>query len=408
MPVLIEDRGGTVALLLVSLFFHGTWPALITLLERRGRLPQHTCLDYSITNLLAAVIMALVLGQATENSNGTEKFFSQLAQDNWPSVLFAMAGGIALGLANLLLQYSIPFLGLSVATVILTCLGVVIGTTMNYFIDGRINQAVILFPGVGCFLIAALLGSSVHASNFKDAENKLSMSGNQSCNGTNNCFAGMVVPDPAELENGHARPCNTISQAKVGTAEFIIQVEERRSIKVFGSDKWLGIGLVFLTAVCASLSFVGSNLVTKDQWHTLRNGTPHLVVYTVFFYFSVSCFVLEVCLNVWFLYQPRAGVPASTIGAYTMDWKGRNWALVAGLLCGFGNGFKLMGAQAAGYAASDAVLALPLVSTVWAVVLFGEYRRSSRRTYLLLTPMLSMFAIGLAALIASAGHRKAS
>ncbi|KAF8646328.1 hypothetical protein HU200_065905 [Digitaria exilis] len=280
MPVLVEDRGGTVALLLVSLFFHGTWPALITLLERRGRLPQHTYLDYSITNLLAAVIMALVLGQAGESTNGTAKFFSQLAQDNWPSVLFAMAGGIALGLANLLLQYSIPFLGLSVATVILTCLG-------------------------------------------------------------------MVVADPAELE---------ISQAKVGTAEFIIQVEERRSIKVFGSDKWLGIGLVFLTAVCASLSFVGSNLGTNDQWHTLSNGTPHLVVYTVFFYFTVSCFVLEVCLNVWFLYQPRAGVPASTIGAYTMDWKGRNWALVAGLLCGFGNGLKLMGAQAAGYAASDAVL----------------------------------------------------
>nr|CAB3462143.1 unnamed protein product [Digitaria exilis] len=357
MPVLVEDRGGTVALLLVSLFFHGTWPALITLLERRGRLPQHTYLDYSITNLLAAVIMALVLGQAGESTNGTAKFFSQLAQDNWPSVLFAMAGGIALGLANLLLQYSIPFLGLSVATVILTCLGAVIGSDM---VEKRVVED----------------STDVTSSG-----------------------SGMVVADPAELE---------ISQAKVGTAEFIIQVEERRSIKVFGSNKWLGIGLVFLTAVCASLSFVGSNLGTNDQWHTLSNGTPHLVVYTVFFYFTVSCFVLEVCLNVWFLYQPRAGVPASTIGAYTMDWKGRNWALVAGLLCGFGNGFKLMGAQAAGYAASDAVLALPLVSTVWAVVLFGEYRRSSRRTYLLLTAMLSMFAIGLAALIASAGHRKAS
>lgn len=80
MPVLIEDRGGIVALLLVSLFFHGTWPALLTLLERRGRLPQHTYLDYSITNLLAAVVMAFTLGQAGESTNGTEKFFSQLAQ----------------------------------------------------------------------------------------------------------------------------------------------------------------------------------------------------------------------------------------------------------------------------------------------------------------------------------------
>lgn len=169
----------------------------------------------------------------------------------------------------------------------------------------------------------------------------------------------MVVSDPEEPENDDGRAWSTtISQAKVGTAEFIIQVEERRSIKVFGSDKLLGIGLVFLSAVCASLCFAASNLATNDQWHTLRNGTQHLVVYTVFFYFSVSCFVLELCLNVWFLYQPRVGVPASTIGAYTKDWKGRNWALLAGLLCGFGNGFKLMGGQAAGYAASDAVLVL--------------------------------------------------
>nr|CAB3462141.1 unnamed protein product [Digitaria exilis] len=361
MPVLVEDRGGIVALLLVSLFFHGTWPALVTLLERRGRLPQHTYLDYSITNLLAAIIMALTLGQAGESTNGTPKFFSQVAQmqDNWPSVLFAMAGGIALGLANLLLQYAFAFLGLSVTTVIFTCLVAVTGTTMNYFLDGRINRAAILFPGVGCFLIAALLGSVVHASNVKDDKDKLSMVKKRVAeDNTDVTSSVMMVHHPEELENGHGRALSTISQAEVGTAEFIIQVEERRSIKVFGSDKLLGIGLVLLSTVCASICSVASNLATNDQWHTLMNGTPHLVIYTVFFYFSVSCFLLEVCLNVWFLYQPRAGVPASTIGAYTRDWKGRNWALIAGLLSGFGNAFKLMGGQAAGYAASDAVLML--------------------------------------------------
>lgn len=37
------------------------------------------------------------------------------------------------------------------------------------------------------------------------------------------------------------------------------------------------------------------------------------------------------------------------------DWNGRGWALLAGLLCGFGNGLQFMGGQAAGYAAADAV-----------------------------------------------------
>ncbi|KAF8646329.1 hypothetical protein HU200_065906 [Digitaria exilis] len=220
----------------------------------------------------------------------------------------------------------------------------------------------------------------------------------------NNSFSDTVEP-----QNGDSRDCDTISShAKVGTAEIIIQVEERRSIKVFGSDMLLGLGLVFLAAASFSIFSPAFNLATNDQWHTVTNGSPHLVVYTAFVYFSVSCFVLEICLNVWFLYRLMAGVPASSIRAYIKDWNGRHCALLAGLLCGFGNGFKFMGGQAAGYAASDAVQALPLVSTVWAIVLFGEYRRSSRRTYLLLTGMLLVFVIALAALIDSAGHRKAS
>lgn len=50
--------------------------------------------------------------------------------------------------------------------------------------------------------------------------------------------------------------------------------------------------------------------------------------------------------------------------------------------------------------------ALPLVSTFWGVVLFGEYRRSSRRTYILLGSMLFMFIVAVAVLMASSGHRK--
>ncbi len=46
------------------------------------------------------------------------------------------------------------------------------------------------------------------------------------------------------------------------------------------------------------------------------------------------------------------------------------------------------------YAAADSVQALPLVSTIWGVVLFGEYYRSCKRTYLLLGAMLTMFAAG--------------
>ena len=50
----------------------------------------------------------------------------------------------------------------------------VTGTTLNYFLDDKINKAEILFPGVGCFLIAVCFGSAVHLSNAADNKAKLS------------------------------------------------------------------------------------------------------------------------------------------------------------------------------------------------------------------------------------------
>lgn len=78
--LLIESKGGAIACMLLSLLFLGTWPAVLAFLERRGRLPQHTYLDYSITNLLAAVIIALTLGQIGDSRPDMPNFITQLHQ----------------------------------------------------------------------------------------------------------------------------------------------------------------------------------------------------------------------------------------------------------------------------------------------------------------------------------------
>lgn len=408
----VEDKGGAIALMLAALLFLGTWPAVLTLLERRGRLPQHTYLDYSITNLLAAVLIALTFGQIGDSKPNMPNFFTQLTQDNWPSILFAILGGIALSLGNLATQYAWAFVGLSVTEVITSSITVVIGTTFNYFLDDRINRAEILFPGVGCFLIAVCLGSAVHSSNATDNEEKLNASsshckGNictvQDLNGSKD-----ISKKEKDLEDGecYVSDPTKMEKAKAGTAEYLIQLESRRSIKVLGSNAFVGLGIVFFAGICFSLFSPAFNLATNDQWHTLKEGVPHLVVYTAFFYFSISCFIIAIALNITFLYKPVLGLPRSSFTAYLKDWEGRQWALLAGLLCGFGNGLQFMGGQAAGYAAADAVQALPLVSTFWGILLFGEYRKSSKKTYVLLVSMLLMFIIAVAVLMASAGHRK--
>ena len=52
-------------------------------------------------------------------------------QDNWPSVLFAMAGGVVLSVGNLSTQYSWALVGLSVTEVISSSLTVVIGLSLS-------------------------------------------------------------------------------------------------------------------------------------------------------------------------------------------------------------------------------------------------------------------------------------
>ncbi|XP_027914054.1 probable ureide permease A3 isoform X4 [Vigna unguiculata] len=401
---LVESKGGAIACMFLALFFLGTWPALLTMLERRGRLPQHTYLDYSITNFFAALLIAFTFGEIGKGKPDEPNFLAQLAQDNWPSVLFAMGGGVVLSLGNLSSQYAFAFVGLSVTEVITASITVVIGTTLNYFLDDKINKAEILFPGVGCFLIAVFLGSAVHSSNASDNKAKLS---NYTSDYKEVAISSSKESDlvkSKDLERGSSSADNV----EAGTAVFLLELEERRAIKVFGKSTLIGLALTFSAGLCFSMFSPAFNLATNDQWHTLPNGIPHLTVYTAFFYFSISCFVIAIILNITFLYHPVLNLPKSSLKAYLADSDGRIWALLAGLLCGFGNGLQFMGGQAAGYAAADAVQALPLVSTFWGVLLFGEYRRSSRKTYMLLGSMLFMFIVAVGVLMASSGHRSSS
>lgn len=77
---IVEDKGGAIALMIVALIFLGTWPALLNLLERRGRNPVHTYLDYSLTNFIVAVIIALTLGQIGAPKPSEPNFTTQLGQ----------------------------------------------------------------------------------------------------------------------------------------------------------------------------------------------------------------------------------------------------------------------------------------------------------------------------------------
>uniref|UniRef100_A0A7I4AT52 Uncharacterized protein n=1 Tax=Physcomitrium patens TaxID=3218 RepID=A0A7I4AT52_PHYPA len=314
----MQDEAGAITLMIVSLWCLGSWPALFNLLERRGRVPMHTYLDYTFSNYSVALLFALTVGNIGPDTPQSPNFLKQLSQENGPSVAFGLAGGLALCLGNICLQYSLAFVGISLTEVVSASVAVVLGTTANYFLDDGLNRASILFPGVACFLVAVVLGSFCHASNVADM------------------------------------------QTKIKAAEPLSQMLEDMKSPMKGSEEFTALLVNSSNNHEASFSPL-FNVATNDQFHLLKP-----------------------------------------------DREGRHIAIVAGLLCGVGNGFQFMGGQAAGYAAADAVQALPLVGTLWGVFLFKEYHGSSRKTYILLIGMLLMFLTAVVMLVASSMPRHGS
>ncbi|XP_024366106.1 ureide permease 2 [Physcomitrium patens] len=413
----MQDEAGAIALMIVSLWCLGSWPALFNLLERKGRIPMHTYLDYTFANYGVAVLFAFTLGDIGPDTPEAPNFLTQLFQENGPSVAFALAGGLALCLGNISLQYSLAFVGISLTEVVSASVAVVLGTTVNYFLDDGLNRASILFPGVLCFLVAVVLGSFCHASNVADIQAKLkaaeasaqTLEDNGSSFKNSEASAPLLINHPSNLET-HSKYCADpeIGGSAATGAEYFESLESHRAIKVKGKSVLFGLGIAFFTGLCCAAFSPLFNLATNDQFHLLKPDVPHLVVYTTFFYFSTAFLICSVLVNVYFLYHPVLGIPKSSLSMYCQDREGRHIAVIAGLLCGIGNGFQFMGGQAAGYAAADAVQALPLVGTLWGIVLFREYYGSSGKTYSLLIAMLFMFATAVVMLVASSMPRDGS
>ncbi|KAL6842069.1 hypothetical protein ACP4OV_028048 [Aristida adscensionis] len=378
MYYIVEDKTGAITLMLLSLFLLSTLP-----FQCRGRLPQHTYLDYSITNLFVAVAITLICSQLGDQTRPSMRsFFTQLSQVKWPSVLLAMAGGAVLSVGNLCTQYAWAYVNLSVTEAASAGMVVVLvyGTTLAFF---RISQADMVFPGMVCFLVAVVFGSAVHAScagSAADNEDKTDVSNDA------------VEKDSANDEENASSATKDPTIAEAGAAEYPIEPEERRSVKVsvLSTFRWLGIG--FFSGACFSLFCPAINLDTNDQW----------MVSTTFIIFSISRSVIGIGFNFFFLYRPMAAVPKSSLRAYLNDWKGRHWAVVVGLLCGFAGGFKFIGGQdAAVYAVAKTVQEFSLVKTLWGILLLGKYRKSSWKTYILLGFTLFMFIAAVALLMAS-------
>ncbi|GJZ26282.1 ureide permease 1-like protein, partial [Tanacetum coccineum] len=109
-------------------------------------------------------------------------------------------------------------------------------TTLNYFLDDRINRAKIPFPGVACFLIVVCFGSLFHTSNAKDNQEKLDRLEDPHTSGKGLISNTSNTVSRNDMEYGN----NNVDKANAGTANFLVELESRRAIKVMNGLQFMG------------------------------------------------------------------------------------------------------------------------------------------------------------------------
>ena len=355
------------AILLASLACLGTWPALLDLSSLHGRHPSHAYLDYSTAILVVASLLALTSQEP-------------LLETSWASIALAGGGGCLLMAGNLSMQRSLLLdVPLSIVLPLQGSLCVVLGTSVNYVLQPARSEPTILFCGVAAFLAAIALSAAAHLAHEREAD----------------------ADGERERRRGHNRlrapPAARRAARQPG------QEPLRR-----GASPVTGLVLAAAGGCCFGF-FTPVNLAVNDElgWAAAGGGRPLGVFAANGFFclaFAASAWVVNLALMRW----PPPGARRSSLTEYLHSWRrlrGRGralgFALLAGLLCALGNAAQFLGGALAGFAAADLVQAYPLVSTLWGMGLFGEFRGASRRVWCLLAAMYISFVAAVALLALS-------
>ena len=108
--------------------------------------------DYAIGLFVLSLVLAFTMGSMGKGGMG---FLENVSQATVNTMLLALLGGVIFNLANILLVGAIDIAGMAVVFPIGVGLAMVIGVINNY-IANPIGNAVMLFVGVGCVVLAII------------------------------------------------------------------------------------------------------------------------------------------------------------------------------------------------------------------------------------------------------------
>lgn len=344
------------SLLFLSLLCLGTWPAILR--STRGNL-CHVYIDYAIAYWLVC-LLPLLLAQHDDLRLGFSLVFA------------ASLGGVLLSLGNLSLQWAVsPTFGLPLTTTlaIQASMTVILGTSINFYFEPQMTpHPILLGAGVVAFLVAICLAMSTQMEyDFQKGQ-----------------YTELELVDYGQTSSRH---CDETNPENPSDSTLVASRQSKFS------------GL--LVAVLGGLAFGFFsplfNIAVNDPFGWSIH--PQSVTVTNA-WFSSAFVATSIVTNVSYLYWHSPSILSI--------WRSHHvhkLAYIAGIVCGLGNILQFLGGKRVGYATADLVQAYPIVSTVWDVVLFGEFRSIYCRLFFLLFGMYASYLTGIGLLAASSLQR---
>jgi glucose uptake protein len=311
----------------------------------------------------AGVLLAMTLAAFTFGSLGSEGFGfldNLLLVAGKRQIAFGLAGGVVFNLANILLVAAIAVAGMSVAFPVGIGLALVIGAVWNYIIKPQGNPT-LLFTGVALVVAAIVLDALAYAA----------------------------------LSSARARE----------------EIKAGRTISTKVKTSWKGIVLSVASGILMGTFYP---LVEMG-----KQGPAGLGPYAVGFVFAVGIFVSTFPFNLFFMNLPVEGEPLEVLDYFKGTLKQHSLGVLGGLVWAAGTmtNFVVSSAARPSNPANPESAAVPLlgpaisyalgqgatlVSALWGILVWKEFRGAAGRVRTLIALMLILFAVGLALISAAA------
>ena len=184
--------------------------------------------------------------------------------------------------------------------------------------------------------------------------------------------------------------------------ENLVQVMDIAYKKALvGSKKVSGKGIFISVAAGVIMAFFYRFVAASmDLDNFAEPALGKLTPYTAVFIFSLGVFVSNFLFNTIAMKRPVEGEPVSISGYFKGNTKTHLVGILGGVIWCIGQSFSMIASEKAGAAISYGLgQGATLVSALWGILIWHEFRRAPRSSDFLNAGMFVLFVIGLGFLI---------